>query len=78
MECPICYETETVFDGKCNSDEEDKCKHYICVDCCQQIYNKLRKQFNTDKNVEACCPLCRENWTLWLLTHYNDIESDED
>jgi hypothetical protein len=72
-ECPVCYETDKTFDGKCNSDDRDKCMHYVCMECCQKMYNELRKAFiKGNRDVEACCPLCREKWTMWLLTHYED------
>ena len=97
MECPICYtdymEQPEKLDGKCKSKLEDfnetKCRHCVCIKCCQQLYNNLRKEWKNLRNIEyarehgfslcnAKCPLCREDWTLWLLRSYEDEEEDED
>lgn len=93
-ECPICFEkygekldgSFLCRDGKINSDEAENCKHYLCKNCCFQLYKNLRKDFKKGIrnktgiiNVNAYCPLCRENWTLWLLRHYDsDSESESD
>lgn len=73
-ECSICYETGVVFDGKCNSAHKDKCCHMICMDCCQTLYNDLRKRYNISHSIQekTLCPFCREDWTLWLLNYYDD------
>ena len=63
-ECPICYCELLIKDGKCNSDYEENCKHYICVDCCYELADLLNTQ------MEVGCPLCREDWTDWLIDHY--------
>ena len=75
--CPICYNTygfqeDGSFlckDGIDNSGfaDETSCKHYICVQCCIQMCNgdKVR------------CPLCREDWTDWIHSHYSS-DSDDD
>ena len=83
--CPICYEeigkqmSEGNYytrcqDGKYNSDMAEECKHYVCVPCAQTLYNNLREE---GCGGEVKCPLCRENWTLWLLTHYEDESESE-
>jgi hypothetical protein len=79
-ECPICYkkygeQDDYNFlckDGKINSDYADVCKHYICEECCGMLA----------KQDEIKCPLCREDWTLWIHSHYyiddGDSESDKE
>jgi hypothetical protein len=72
-ECPICYvkygeQEDGKFicsDGKWNSDMSGLCKHSICVKC----YNILRNKFIEDEE-EVKCPLCRENWTDWIESHW--------
>ena len=67
-ECPICYtpygeQEDGSFlckDGKENSGIMTPCKHYICVNCCW-ILMKLD---------HVACPLCREDWTHWIHSHY--------
>lgn len=81
-ECPICYvkygeQEDGNFickDGKCNSLFSTECTHYICVPCARTLYNNLRitmKGIEEDEDEEneavVRCPLCRENWTEWLL-----------
>ncbi len=89
-ECPVCYnnigkQEDGLFiceDGKGNSDMAEKCNHRICSRCCQTIYNNLRQAWK-DRHItgiypEATCPLCRENWTMWLLNYYSDEENESE
>jgi hypothetical protein len=78
-ECPICLqtfeETRTSFDGPCNSDIPTNCTHYLCICCWEEIF---------ERSCNCCgvkCPLCREDITEWLFSHYPldyDSESDSD
>ena len=85
QECPVCYTefSQTVIDGKDNSDSAEVCKHYLCVPCCQTLYNNLRKEFKKGgwgkkgKTPDVKCPICREDWTEWILSHYNDEEEED-
>ena len=73
-ECPICYKSYgnqedgsfLAKDGKDNSDYAEVCKHYVCYQCCWKL----------SKQDIVLCPLCREDWTDWIHTHYTE-ESDE-
>jgi len=95
-ECPICYEIYgeqedgnfLCKDGKCNSGYETECKHYICVKCCKTLRNKFIEDEDEDEEEEdeekkVRCPLCREDWTDWIGSHYcttdeeTDYENDE-
>jgi len=76
-ECPICYNTYgyqpdgwsfLTKDGKNNSDMADVCKHYVCVICCYQL----------SKQEIVLCPLCREDWTEWIHTHYDEEEEEDE
>ena len=87
-ECPICYvkygkqeDGEFVCgDGKWNSDMSDLCKHSICVKCCKILRNKFIEDEDEDEEKKVRCPLCREDWTYWIESHYytTDEESDEE
>jgi len=76
-ECPICYKyygeqedgSFLTKDGKNNSDYAEVCKHYVCYQCCWKL----------SKEEHVKCPLCREDWTEWIHSHYTESdESDED
>lgn len=80
-ECPICFRTygeqsDGSFlckDGKVNSDDAENCQHYCCVDCIQTMYENSRKSFILKESCSCVhCPLCREDWTSWILNHYDD------
>jgi hypothetical protein len=83
-ECPICYikygeQEDGSFicqDGAINSGEEGYCDHWVCTRCAQTMHNNLRKK--DDEDASECCPICRCDWTLWLLTHYDDEEEEEE
>ena len=72
-ECPICLctyaEGGSPFDSPCETNIQSKCKHYLCMECWKEIYNRA---------CQCCivkCPLCREDITEWLFSNY---DSDED
>lgn len=76
-ECPICFhsygtqpdESFLCRDGIDNSNFESACKHYICVTCVYEL----------SKQDEVRCPMCREDWTDWVNSHYcNSTTEDED
>jgi hypothetical protein len=75
-ECPICFthygeQADGSFltkDGKDNSDYAEVCKHYICHRCCWEL----------SKQEHVKCPLCREDWTDWIHTHYTESDDDEE
>jgi hypothetical protein len=75
-ECPICYkkygyqEDESFLcrDSKDNSDYAEACKHYVCVECCRVLA----------KQDTVLCPLCREDWTQWIHSHYPVAEESEE
>jgi hypothetical protein len=75
-DCPICYTTYgdqpdgsfLTKDGKNNSEMADECKHYVCYRCCYQL----------SKQKIVSCPLCREDWTEWIHTHYEEDEEEEE
>ena len=79
-ECPICYvkygeqeDGKFIYsDGKWNSDMSGLCKHSICVKCKKILRNKFIEE------EEVKCPLCRENWTEWIESHYTTDESDDE
>jgi hypothetical protein len=60
-ECPICFEkygyddredgSFLTKDGKVNSSYAEICNHYICVNCCAEIWYQE----------EVKCPMCRLN-----------------
>ena len=86
LECCICYTTygqqeDGSFickDGKANSEFAETCNHYICVPCCQTLYNKVRADSKGgDWNAKCACPMCREDWTEWILRTYDDETDDE-
>jgi hypothetical protein len=86
-ECCICYTTfgqqeDGSFickDGKDNSSFAETCKHYICVPCCQTLYNNIKQKVeNENEDANCACPLCREDWTEWILAHYQDDSDEED
>lgn len=71
--CPVCYleRHECIpIDGPANSDILTKCPHYLCVSCWRAIC----------KTQKAECPLCREDVSEWLYSHYgyDDDSDDED
>lgn len=87
-ECPICYtpygeqEDGSILpkDGKNNSDKAADCKHYFCVKC---IIALLKTNIETwgdrgwqDANIK--CPLCREDWTMFILDRYEDEITESD
>jgi len=72
-ECPICYseysrELGILKDGICNSGYETNCTHWVCMDCCETL----------SEYEDVKCPLCREDWSYWLETHYGEAISDTD
>ena len=74
-ECPICFtrygkqpdDTFLCRDGIDNSDFKTDCTHYICVICAREM----------SRQEEIKCPLCREDWTDWMHSHYY-TDSDDD
>jgi hypothetical protein len=74
--CPICYNKYGIQedgrfltkDGKDNSDYKEVCNHYICFDCC----------YSLSKQSSVNCPLCREDWTEWIHSHYTDSDDETD
>jgi len=75
-ECPICYESYACNgkDGKFNSDMAEICNHAICGQCCKQLYSNAIRTANP--NIK--CPLCREDWTDWILSHYDEYDTEEE
>jgi len=76
-ECPICYRhygeqddgyTFLTKDGKDNSDYAEVCKHYVCHACCWEL----------SKQKYVKCPLCREDWTDWIHTHYTESDDEDE
>lgn len=71
--CPIClrdYDRNTLLqDGPQNSDFENPCPHWCCVECWDTIYHQYN---DTDT-----CPICRADITDWLKSHY-PLYDDED
>ena len=77
--CPICYnqygnQPDGKFickDGIKNSDFSENCNccHYICVDCCETL---------SHINTVILCPLCREDWTDWIKSHYDNDDDDNE
>lgn len=81
--CCICYynyglQEDGSFlckDGICNSEmykhNPSLCTHYVCERCCLILI----------QNTIVKCPLCREDWTEWIHSHYytdSDYESDNE
>lgn len=72
-ECAICYEPfgrrdDGIFyfkSGKCFSEFAGECKHYICEDCETGLING--KCPCSDCRDTVKCPLCREDWTDYLV-----------
>ena len=70
--CPICYKQYgeqpdgdfLCMDGIQNSEygKYSNCRHWFCVDCINEIY--------LQDNYTVFCPLCREDITDWIFTHY--------
>ena len=91
-ECPICFvkygeQEDGSFrckDSIHNSDIPSDCKHYICSCCAATMYEHLEAQFTFETDGEAKCPLCRADWTDWLMCQYGDdyddveVEDEED
>jgi len=81
-ECPICYtkygkQEDGSFlcrDSIENSDIPSDCTHYVCCSCAQTMYEHLEEQYTLEVDGEAKCPLCRADWTHWLMCHYGDEE----
>ena len=79
-ECPICYEaygekpdgSYLCKDGKDNSGYKEECKHYVCVECCKKLVKDVCRCCDTVK-----CPLCREDWTDWIFSHYGEESEAE-
>jgi hypothetical protein len=87
-ECVICYEpfgwlrdSETFYykSGKCFSKFAGECKHYICEDCeTGLIRDKCPCEECEDP---VTCPLCREDWSDYLMNEpewLSEAEYDED
>ncbi len=74
--CPICFthygeQEDGSFltkDGKNNSDYAEVCKHYVCHQCCWKL--------SLQDHVK--CPLCREDWTDWIHSHYTESDDDDE
>jgi hypothetical protein len=71
-ECPICYETATLYLSVCNN------KHYVCIDCIEHASCRINV-LCTVKAEMMCqcapmkCPLCRDGYVYML-----DIPSEHD
>ena len=64
-ECPICF-SEYSECGMKHKEENDKCKHSICLACCYTFGEMLV----CDDNYNVLCPLCRENWNEWMYDNF--------
>lgn len=65
--CPICYveydrDKCILKHGPSNTDIEDPCPHYFCVDCLRDLQE--RRILN--------CPICRKDWSEFILTENLD------
>lgn len=86
MSCPICYEDYNEINlkiGKCDyEDFKGACSHYCCKTCITTIYKRILKSWkkgNRNYTTEVYCPLCRDNWTLWvLIVNYDEDDTEED
>jgi hypothetical protein len=77
--CPICFEkygqqedgSFRCKDSIDNSNHENvsNCKHYICVPCCQTLYDR--------STGSIACPICRADWTEWITDSYRDEEEEK-
>lgn len=78
--CRICFEkfgeqengSFRCKDSIDNSNDENinNCKHYICVPCCQTLYDT--------STGSIACPICRADWTKWITDRYADDDDDDD
>ena len=66
--CYICYDTDTIFDGKSNSGVVTDCRHFFCIYCIEDMHCNQISQ----------CPICREDWTDWICSHYPLSRDDDD
>ena len=75
--CAICRntyeETHTPYDGPSNSDIPTRCRHFLCVECWEQVYKVGLDDSGTYK-----CPFCREDITSWICSHYQIEDEEED
>lgn len=66
IECPVCkenYEDNGLsMHGKCNTSLKTDCKHYICSNCCLQLY----------RTRNTLCPICRDDWREFLSNNYEN------
>ena len=60
-ECPMCHETEVIWDGPMNSDVASRCTHWACVSCWARIAQRDKR-----------CPVCRDDLSVWLARHDTD------
>ena len=83
--CPICLERYgkqddgrfLLKDGLCNSNcrkaskcwEKFECKHFVCVKCCEQMYENWYSEDRQSGNI--ACPMCRVNWYYFLKSRAN-------
>ena len=63
-ECPMCHETQVIWDGPMNSDVASRCTHWACVSCWARIAQRDKR-----------CPVCRDDLSVWLARHDTDSES---
>lgn len=81
--CPICFEEYgkqpdggfLCQDGKHNSNFAENCTHYFCVRCIRKMVIIGRCSCGSLKITQ--CPMCREDWTEYLESHYRS-ESDSE
>ena len=57
--CPVCYALPPT-DSPMNSDIPTYCTHWLCQGCWAEI--KLRGKLE--------CPICKEDLTTWMHSHY--------
>ena len=94
-ECGVCYNTyggNILRDGAIfhpNILPECKCKHAVCMGCCENLMKTQYELFkgNLIDNFFVKCPMCRIDWTPFMLMFYKkdnmiilptDLENEED
>ena len=58
--CPVCYHAHYMRDGPMNSDIPTYCTHWLCSSC----WGEIKKRGGRE------CPICREDVSMWLNSHY--------
>lgn len=76
--CPVCHrrydrDEGPLRDGPSNSDMQTDCTHFLCVDCWSRMYSLYRLY-----GQKPLCPVCKEECTEWLESHYPlDLDEEE-